>query len=55
VGLIVPPRKCVIWFPFNLPFDFFPLTIFGTLEGGIRVLKVPFDSFAFASSFSMMF
>ncbi len=45
----------VIWFFFSLPFGFFPLAIFRTLEGGIKVLKVPFDSFAFASSFPMMF
>jgi hypothetical protein len=51
VGLIVSPCKCVIWFPFSLPFGFFPLAIFCTFEGGIRVLKVPFDSFAFASFF----
>jgi hypothetical protein len=51
VGLIVSPCKSVIWFPFSLPFGFFPLAIFCTLEGGIKVLKVPFDSFACASFF----
>jgi hypothetical protein len=55
VGLLVQPRKCVVWSPLGLPTGFYPPSDFYIVARGIKVLGVPLGFFSFTFIFYKRF